>query len=167
MIALVAAMGRNLVIGRDGQMPWHLPADLRHFRRVTKGHVVVMGRKTYESIGAALKERTNLVLTRDPQFRAPNVTVVHTLDEVLGDERPLFVIGGAEVYRQFLPHAQVMHLTRIQAEFEGDTFFPAWHPDEWRLTDAVLRERDEKNAYDCIFETYERVGMVGGRPGAY
>lgn len=157
MIALVAAMGRNGVIGKDGAMPWHLPAELKHFRRVTRGQAVVMGRRTYESIGGPLKGRTNIVLTRDPGFEAPGCEVAHTVEALLEDERPLFIIGGAQLYRQFLPHADVMHLTRIHADFDGDTFFPEFDPAEWRLVAAEPHPRDEKNAYDFTIETYQRV----------
>lgn len=157
MIALIAAMDRNRVIGQDGKMPWHMPADLKHFRRLTKGHVVVMGRKTYESIGGPLKGRTNVILTRDEQFEAAGCEVLHSIDAVLKDDRSIFVIGGGEVYRQFLPHADRLCLTRIDAAFEGDTFFPAWDEREWRMTESVSHARDEKNPYDCVFETYERM----------
>lgn len=156
MIALVWAMGRNRVIGKDGKMPWYLSADLIHFRKLTRNHVVVMGRKTYESMGGALPRRTNIVLTRDPAFAPPDCEVVHSIDEVLRDERPIFVIGGAEVYRQFLPHAQKLHVTRIHADFEGDTFFPEYDESEWELTSSTFREKDEKNPYDCTFEVYVR-----------
>ncbi|MFZ5828201.1 MAG: dihydrofolate reductase [Bacillota bacterium] len=157
MIALVAAMGRNRVIGKDGTMPWHLPAELKHFRRVTRGKVVVMGRKTYESIGEPLKGRTNIVLTRDLDFEAPGCEVAHSVEALLHDERPLYVIGGAQLYRQFLPHADLMHLTRIDADFEGDTFFPEFVLAEWRLVAAEPHPQDEKNLYSFTIETYERI----------
>lgn len=157
MIILVAAMGRDRVIGRNGRIPWHLPAEMKHFRRTTRGHVVVMGRKTFESIGGALKNRTNIVVTRDPAFQAPGCEVVHAIGPLLADERELYVIGGAEIYRQFLPHADRMVLTRIDAAFEGDTFFPAWDEGEWRLVATECHPRDEQNAYDFTIETYERV----------
>lgn len=156
MIALVAAMDQNGIIGKDGKMPWHLSADLIHFRRLTKGHKVVMGRKTFESIGTALRGRTNVVLTRDPQFTAPGCEVIHSIDEVLDDTGRLFVIGGGDVYRQFLPHASELHLTRIHASFDGDTSFPSFEPSEWTLASATFRPKDEKNPYDCTFEVYHR-----------
>jgi dihydrofolate reductase len=158
MIALVAALGRNGVIGAGGTMPWHLPADLKHFRRLTRGHVVVMGRKTFESIGGALKGRTNLVLTRALTFSAAGCEVLHAIEPILQEERPVFIIGGAELYREFLPHADRLYLTRIDAEFAGDTFFPAFDSAQWRLVAAEPREQDEKNPYDLVFETYERAG---------
>ncbi|HWI53645.1 MAG TPA: dihydrofolate reductase [Symbiobacteriaceae bacterium] len=156
MIALVWAMGSNRVIGKDGKMPWYLSADLIHFRKLTRGKVVVMGRKTYESIGEALPKRTNVILTRDPAFAAPGCEVVHSVDEVLRDERPVFIIGGAELYREFLPHAHELHVTRIHAEFDGDTFFPAYDESAWELTSSTFRPKDEKNPYDCTFEVYVR-----------
>lgn len=156
MIALVWAMGSNRAIGRDGKMPWYLSADLIHFRKLTRGKVVVMGRKTFESIGEALPKRTNVVLTRDPAFAAPDCEVVHSVDEVLRDERPVFIIGGAELYRQFLPHADTLHITRIHAEFEGDTFFPEYDESAWELTSSTFRPKDEKNPYDCTFDVYVR-----------
>ena len=161
MITLLAAMDRNRVIGRDGQMPWRLPADMRHFRRTTLGHVVVMGRRTYQSIGRPLEGRTNIVLTRDKNFQAPGCEVRHAGEEVLADPRPLYVIGGAELYRQFLPHADEMILTRIYHEFPGDTFFPAWDPTEWELVKARAYRRDEGNPYDFVIERYRRATHQG------
>lgn len=157
MIVLIAAMGRGRVIGHEGRMPWHLPAEMKHFRRTTRGHVVVMGRKTYESIGGALKNRTNIVLTRDPGYEAPGCEVAHSLTPLLSDPRELYVIGGAELYRQFLPHAHRMVLTRVEGDFAGDTFFPAWDDAQWRLTATQLYGADAQNAYDFTIETYERV----------
>lgn len=156
MIILVAAMGKGRVIGQDGRMPWHLPAELKHFRRLTKGQVVVMGRKTYESIGGALKNRTNIVLTRDEAYEAPGCEVVHSLEALLKGERTLYVIGGAQLYRQFLPHASRMVLTRIDADLAGDTFFPEWAEAEWQLVAAQAHPHDEKNPYDFTIETYQR-----------
>lgn len=156
MIALVWAMGRNRVIGKDGKMPWHLPADLIHFRKLTRNHVVAMGRKTYESIGGALPKRTNVVLTRDPAFTAPGCEVLRSVDPLLHDERQIFVIGGGELYKQCLPHASALHVTRIDAEFDGDTFFPEYDEADWELTSSIFRAKDEKNPYDCTFEVYVR-----------
>lgn len=156
MIALIAAMGTNRVIGKDGAMPWHLPADLKHFRRITLGHVVVMGRRTYEAIGRPLPDRVNIVLTRNRGFAAPGCEVIHSPEPLLSDSRPVYVIGGAELYRLFLPHAAVMHLTRIHAEFAGDTFFPQFDLSAWELVAAEAYAKDDRNAYDMTFETYRR-----------
>lgn len=157
MIAMVAALSENGVIGKDGKMPWHLSADLIHFRRLTKGHVVVMGRKTYESLDGPLRGRVNVVLTRDATFEAPGCEVVHDIGPILADDRQVFIIGGAEIYRMFLPRAGRLHLTRIHETFEGDTFFPEFDRTEWQLVSADFRPKDEKNLYDCTFEVYERV----------
>ncbi|MEW8978307.1 MAG: dihydrofolate reductase [Symbiobacterium sp.] len=162
MIILVAAMGRDRVIGRDGRMPWRLPAEMRHFRRTTMGQVVVMGRKTYESIGGPLKGRTNIVLTRDPHYRAPGCEVRHSVADVLADPRPLYVIGGAELYRQFLPHADEMILSRIEGDFPGDAFFPEWDESEWELLSATPHPPDAENLYGFTVEHYRRVAHRGG-----
>lgn len=156
MIALVVAMDRNGVIGAGGTMPWHLPADLAHFRRLTKGHTVVMGRKTYRSIGSPLKHRHNIVLTRDRTFAADGCEILHDVQEILRRPEPLYVIGGAEIYREFLPYADLLHITRVDAEVEGDTVFPAFDRQEWERTEATERPADEKNAYNCRFETWRR-----------
>lgn len=156
MIALVAAMGRNRVIGQAGTMPWHLPADLKHFRKLTRGHVVVMGRKTYESLGGPLKGRTNVVLTRTAGVACEGCHVVHSVQEALAYAEDLFIIGGAELYRAMLPHADAMYLTQIDADFDGDTYFPEFSTDEWELVSASERSRDERNAYDLRFEHYRR-----------
>lgn len=157
MIVLVAAMGRGRVIGQGGKMPWHLPGEMKHFRQTTRGQVVVMGRKTYESIGGALKDRTNVVVTRDPHYQAPGCEVVHSISSLLEYERPVYVIGGEELYSQFLPYARRMVLTRIDGVFPGDTFFPRWDEAKWQLVASDFHPRDEKNAYDFTIETYERI----------
>ncbi len=126
-IAIVVAMAANRVIGRDNQLPWHLPADLKHFKQLTLGKPVVMGRKTYASIGRPLPERTNIVVTRDRDYEAPGCVVVHSLDEALaaaGEAAEVMVIGGAGIYRQVLPRTDTLYLTEVHAEFEGDTLFP-------------------------------------------
>lgn len=161
MIALVAALSENRVIGKDGKMPWHLPADLIHFRRLTRGHVIVMGRKTFESIGEPLRGRINVVLTRNAGFAAPGCEVVHSIAPVLAYDQQVFVIGGSEIYRLFLPHADHLHLTRIHAEFAGDSFFPDVDLTEWELVSSIHRPQDERNPYDCTFEVYQRAGGAG------
>jgi dihydrofolate reductase len=138
-VSLLAAAAANGVIGRDNAMPWHLPEDLAHFKRLTLGHPVIMGRRTYESIVAALGRplpgRTNIVLTRQPGYAAPGCTVVGSLAaalEATREAREVFVIGGAEIYRLALPRADRVYLTRIDAAFEGDAFFPPLDPADWR-----------------------------------
>lgn len=159
MIALVAAMAENRVIGRDGALPWpFLPADMYRFRKLTAGGVVVMGRKTYASLREKpLPGRTNVVLTRDPSFCAPGCQVVHSVAAALRAGPDLYVIGGAEVYRQFLPLAHTVYLTHIHAAFPGDTYFPELDPATWELTASRLRPRDDRNPFDLTFATYRRV----------
>ncbi len=130
-IVLVAAVAENGVIGQGGVMPWHLPADLAHFKRVTWGHPILMGRRTFEAIGRALPGRRNIVLTRDPDFSAPGIETASSLEQALeriGEAAQVMVIGGAELYRIALPLAQRIYLTRIHASPEGDTFFPRPYP---------------------------------------
>ena len=133
-ISLVVAMGENRVIGVDQRMPWHLPADLKRFRRITLGKPIVMGRKTHESIGRPLPGRKNIVLTADSGYRAPGCVVVHGLDEALreAEGEEIMVIGGSTLYREFLPRADRLYLTLIHREFPGDTFFPELDLSGWR-----------------------------------
>jgi dihydrofolate reductase len=159
-VELVVAVSENDVIGRNNQLPWRLSADLRHFRALTLGHHILMGRKTYESIGKALPGRTNLVLSRSREFSPPDATVVRTLDEAqsaVGADAPLMVIGGAEIYRLCLAQARRMHLTLVHTRIEdGDTFFSDWRGPEWREVSRERHEADEKNGYAHSFLTLER-----------
>ena len=137
MLCMIAAMGRHRVIGRDNQLPWRIPADLQRFRTLTRGHHVVMGRKTFESIGRPLPGRTNVVITHQPAFAAPGVHVVHDLPSALalcaGDAQP-FIIGGGEIYRLALPLTDRVYLTEVDAAVDGgDAFFPELSTDEWTL----------------------------------
>lgn len=153
-------MTRNHVIGRDNALPWRLPADLQHFKAVTWGKPILMGRKTHESIGRALPGRTNLVLTRDSDWKAPGVVVVHSFDEALRHVVPapeLACIGGAEVFRLLLPLVGRIHLTRIDADIPGDTVFPPFDPSEWVELDSRRFGPDERNAFPLTFVTLERV----------
>jgi dihydrofolate reductase len=161
-VELVVAVAENDVIGRGNQLPWHLPADLRHFKSLTLGKAVLMGRKTYESIGKALPGRSNIVLSRSQEFSPSDCVVVQTLDDArlaAGAEAPLMVIGGAEIYRQCLPLASRIHLTLIHARIEdGDTVFAGWRGAEWGASSHERHEADDKNAYAYSFITLERVG---------
>ncbi|MEA2093665.1 MAG: dihydrofolate reductase [Pseudomonadota bacterium] len=159
-ISIVVAMAANCVIGRDNQLPWHFPADLRHFKKITIGKPVIMGRKTHESIGRALPERTNIVMTRNADYVAPGCVVVHSLEEafrVAAHNEEVMVIGGAEFYRQVLPEADTLYLTKIHHEFEGDTFFPELNSTEWREVERIDCEPDEKNPHHYSFIQLERV----------
>lgn len=137
-LTIVAAMGRNGGIGRGGDMPWRLPAELQHFKRTTLGKPVVMGRKTWESIGRPLPGRQNLVVTRNEAYRAEGVQVVASLVEAIeaAEDTEVMIIGGGELYRQALPLASRMVLTTVDLEPECDTWFPAWDPTEWTLVEA-------------------------------
>ena len=159
-IALIAALAENRVIGRENRLPWRLPADLRRFKSVTMGKPVIMGRKTYESIGKPLPGRRNIVVTRDPDYRAQGCQVVHSLEQALeagAGHAEVMVIGGAELYREALGRAERMYLTLIRAEVDGDTLFPDIEPQQWRELERESHRADEKNQYDYDFVTLQRV----------
>jgi dihydrofolate reductase len=158
-VELVVAVSENDVIGRANQLPWRLSADLRHFKNLTMGHDILMGRKTYESIGKALPGRTNWVLSRSSDFAPADCKVVRSVQESRSEagDGPLMVIGGAEIYRLCLPQALRIHLTLVHTEIkDGDTFFSAWHDAEWTESSRERHEADEKNAYAYSFLTLER-----------
>ncbi|MFV8818663.1 dihydrofolate reductase [Haliea sp. E17] len=165
VIALIVAATDNGVIGRDGGMPWHLPADLRHFRRITMGKPVLMGRKTFESIGRPLPGRANVVVTRNPGWGAEGVHVANDAAAALARGRDLalaagvaevMVIGGAELYRQLLPDTDRIYLTEIHKVLNGDTMLPSidWH--EWREVSRERHANDAENPCDYSFVTFER-----------
>ena len=158
-IVLVAAMGRNRVIGVDGGMPWHLPADLKHFKAVTMGHPVVMGRRTFDSIGKALPGRRNVVLSRSMDRAPADCEVVASLAEALAvlDPGPVMVIGGGELYRSALPLTNRMELTFIDSAPQGDTHFPAWNHADWALESMSRRPADAVNPCALVFCTLSRV----------
>jgi dihydrofolate reductase len=159
-IALIAAMAENRVIGRENRLPWRLSADLRRFKSLTMGKPVIMGRKTYESIGKPLPGRSNIVVTRDPDYRAPGCRVVHSLEQALeaaAGHDEVMVIGGAELYRQTLERAERMYLTLVKTEVDGDALFPDIQPQQWRELEHASHRADEKNEYDYDFVTLERV----------
>ncbi len=159
VLALVVAVAENGVIGNGNRLPWHLSADLKHFKTVTMGKPMLMGRKTYASIGKALPGRRSLVLTRDAGFAAPGVERVATLDDALArtrDAEELAVIGGAEVYRLCLPRARRIYFTRVHASLAGDTRFPDIDWTQWRCMERSVHPADEKNAYAMTFFRLER-----------
>src|SRR5690625_43864 len=165
MLSIIVAMDKNNVIGRSKQndMPWHLPNDLQHFKRKTTGHTIIMGRKTFESLGRVLPNRTHVVLTRT-QYDAPNgVIVVHDLEELLqfiensNEEEQFFVIGGGNLYTQLLPYVDRMYITLIDESFVGDVTFPRFDETEWKKVSCEKGVKDDKNPYDYYFLTYERI----------
>ncbi|MEK7390782.1 MAG: dihydrofolate reductase [Patescibacteria group bacterium] len=162
MISIIVGTSKNEVIGHGNEIPWHLPRDLKHFAAVTKGHTVLMGRKTYESIvkrlGHPLPERKNVVMARQKEnFTAPGCTVVHSLDEAMKatEGENVFVSGGGEIYKLTLPRADKIILTVIDTVAEGDTFF-RFNKDDWNLISEEFHAKDEKNKFDCTFYEYER-----------
>ncbi|BDG47414.1 MULTISPECIES: dihydrofolate reductase [Parageobacillus] len=160
MISHIFAMDQNRVIGKDNRLPWHLPADLAYFKKVTMGHAIMMGRKTFESIGRPLPGRENVVVTRNRSFRAEGCTVLHSLEEVrqfaANRDDEVFVIGGAELFQATLPVADRLYITKIEASFPGDTFYPAFDESQWQLVSYTKGIKDEKNPYDYAFMVYER-----------
>lgn len=159
IISLITAMDRNRLIGSNNQLPWHLPADFAHFKSVTMGKPVIMGRKTYESIGKPLPGRTNIVLSRDPDIRYEGVACVSSFEQALllvADVEEVMIIGGSTIYEMLLPRANRLYLTYVDAEFEGDAWFPEFDTDQWVEIESVLRKADEKNRYDCRFVTLEK-----------
>lgn len=158
-ITFVVAMSENRVIGVDNTLPWKLPADLRHFKHTTMGKPVLMGRKTFQSIGRALPGRRNIVVSRDPGFEAAGCETVASIDEAMGrvgGEPEVMVIGGASFYAQLLPRAERIHLTLVHAVIEGDAFFPELDPSQWREVSREEHAADERNRYAYSFLLYER-----------
>jgi dihydrofolate reductase len=159
MISLIAALARNRVIGIHNRLPWRLPADLKLFRRTTLGHAVIMGRKNYESIGRPLPQRRNIVLSTDPGYQAPGCDVQHSLAAALaaaGGDPEIFIIGGANLYAQAMPLAERMYLTLIEAEFDGDTWFPQYDEKEWQEIAREEHAPDADNPYRFSFLTLQR-----------
>ena len=160
MISIIVAVAENGVIGSDNQMPWHISEDLRRFKAVTTGHPVIMGRKTFESLGRPLPNRTNVVITRNPSYKVDGATVVGSLDEALAlfpGDGEVFVIGGGEIYRQAMDIADRLYITRVGTEFEGDTRFPEIDDSRWRVTWREAHPRGEKFPHPFEFVNYQRL----------
>ena len=168
-VVLIAAVARNRVIGADNALPWHLPADLRRFKRLTAGHPVVMGRRTFESIGKPLPDRTNIVLSNDPAFAAPGVVIERDLAAALGTagrspggDEAVFVIGGGAVYEQAMPLADRLEITTVDLEISGDAWFPPIEPDRFTCVTAERHEPDDDHAVGFEFRTYLASGVAQG-----
>lgn len=153
MVNIIAAVSNNGVIGIDNKLPWHLPADLKHFKELTTGHTVVMGRKTFESIGKPLPSRTNIVLTRDRSFKHDGVLVTHDFNTIYNLKKEVFVIGGKDIYELFINEADKLYITRVHANVHGDTYFP-YIPKHFELKSYRYRRSDDKNIYDIDFCVY-------------
>ncbi len=161
-ISLVVAAATNNAIGKDGKMPWHLPNDMKHFKNVTWGMPVVMGRKTFDSLGKVLPGRKNIVITRQQNWKVEGTVSVKSIDDALfvaksTDANEVMVIGGGEIYKTVFDKAKRIYMTRVEAEPEADTFFPAIDPKQWQLVSQKNHEADEKNAYNYSFQIWERV----------
>ena len=159
MISLIVAMTENDVIGRDGDMPWRMSGDLRRFKKITMGHHILMGRKTYESIGRPLPGRTSVVISRTTSYDDPDIRSARNLDQALqlaAGDTEIFVTGGAQIFALALPLADRIYLTRIRCTLEGDTFFPRVDWSEWNCVEETDHAADEKNQYEHSFQIYDR-----------
>jgi len=169
LISMIAAMDRNRLIGAGNRLPWHLPADMQWFRRQTMGKPVVMGRNTFESIGRPLPGRTNLVLSRKRELHIEGCNIIHDLQELRAaaqDAEEVMIIGGAELYRLALPLADRLYLTDIDADFEGDAWFPEIEPGQWRETACETHPADDTHAWPCSFRILERIAAPGEQGAA-
>ncbi|MRM97120.1 dihydrofolate reductase [Riemerella anatipestifer] len=161
MTTIIVAMGKNNEIGFNNQLLWHLPKDLKHFKNLTSGHPIIMGRKTYESIGKPLPNRTNIVVSQKNDWFEEGILIVGTLKEAIKfakkiDEN-IFIIGGGSIYEQTIDQADRLEVTLVDTTLEADTFFPKINSKEWLKTDEICHKKDEQNPYNFCFQTYERV----------
>ena len=160
LVSIIVATDERGAIGRDGRLPWHLPDDLRRFKALTMGKPIVMGRKTWDSIGRPLPGRHNIVVSRRRDLEIPGATMAASLDEALaaaGDVPEICVVGGAEIYRLALPRTDVIHLTRVHTVVDADTFFPALEPTQWAVAAREERSADDRNLHSCSFEELRRM----------
>lgn len=168
ILCLVAAVADNGVIGRGNRLPWHLPADLAHFKRLTLDKTIVMGRRTWESLPGPLPRRRHIVLSRDPGFRPVGCIVVGSLDAAIASAGPvgeLLIVGGARLYAEALPRAECLYLTRVHASVDGDTRFPSWDPASWREVSRVEQAADARNRYAMTFVELRRACPDQSEPG--
>ncbi len=161
VLSLLVAAAENNVIGKDNQLPWHLPNDLKYFKNLTWGMPILMGRKTFDSIGKPLPGRKSIVITRNKDWQDDNVSVVHSVDEAIAlakqdDIKEVFVIGGAEIFTTAFEQADRLYLTRVHQEVDGDVYFPSIDDTKWKLISAKRCEADEKNTYAHTFQVWER-----------
>lgn len=161
IISTIVATAKNNVIGKDNDIPWYLPADLKYFKKTTINHHIIMGRNCYESIGKPLPKRTNMVLTRNPFYMVSNCYVLHSLEEALqiakdNGEEEVFIIGGAQIYEIGMKYTDKLYLTEVDLEVEGDIIFPELNMDEWELISEEPHQADEKNEHDYVFKIFER-----------
>lgn len=159
-ISIIVAASENDVIGTNNTLPWHLPADLKYFRQLTTGHTIIMGRKTYESIGRPLPNRRNIVISQNPQFKAAGIEIIHQLDDLqklINPDEESFIIGGDLIYQQSMNLADKIYLTRVHTMIQdGSAFFEKPNPDVWEKTSSKFHLADEKNPFDYTFEVYQK-----------
>ena len=158
-VSIIVAMAENRVIGRKGSLPWHLSEDLKRFRKLTTGHAIIMGRKTYDSIGRPLPQRRSIVISRNPEFASEGVEVVSSLDEALdltANDNEAFVIGGASIYEQAMSVATKLYVTRVHADVEGDIYFPEFNLADWEPIEESPRRTDENSGLIYSFHVYRR-----------
>ncbi len=163
ILSLIAAVSENNVIGNNNNLVWHLPADLKRFKQITSGHYVIMGRKTYESVGKPLPDRTNIIVTTNDKFTAEGCIVVHSIKEALEyskEQDEVFILGGGNIYEQTIDIADKIYLTRIHGKFNGDTFFVNINVQVWLVESEELHQPDEKNSYAYTFINYIRKNRV-------
>ena len=161
MITLIAAIGKNSELGKDNDLIWHLPNDLKRFKKVTDGHHVIMGRKTYESLGRPLPNRTNIIITRNTNYTANGCVIVNSLQaaiEAAKDDKNPFILGGAQIYKQAIEIADVLDLTRVDASLDADAFFPEIDVNIWKEVNREEHSKDENHKYNYSFVTYKKVG---------
>lgn len=161
MLSIIAAISENNVIGKDNKLLWHLSEDLKRFKELTTGHTIIMGRKTFESLGRVLPNRKHIVLTRDLSYNIDSdwVKVIHSIDELkeyINDEEEHFVIGGALIYNQLLKESKKMYITKIYKKYDGDAYFPRINEEEWNVVEKIPGKKDEENSFDYEFITYVR-----------
>jgi dihydrofolate reductase len=159
MLSIIVAVSENNVIGKDNDLIWKLPRDMKHFKETTTGHCIIMGRKTFESNGRPLPNRTNIIITRDKDFKAEACVVVHSLEDAIKeakDDSEAFIIGGGVIYELTMPIVDRVYLTKIHHSFEGDTFFPELNMNEWNIIEERFFEPDEKNEYPFTILTLDK-----------
>ncbi len=160
IVAMVVAIAENRAIGKDNQLLWHLPKDLKHFKQITAGHTIIMGRKTFDSMGKPLPNRRNIVISRNKDLELPGAELVGSVQEALAlcaaDEEEVYIIGGGEIYKMAMPLTDKIYLTVVQHSFDGDAYFPEIEPGEWKETASEYHAPDEKHQFGFTFSTLER-----------
>lgn len=160
-LSIIVATGLNNEIGKDNQLLWHIPADLKYFKETTLAHTIIMGRKTFDSVGRPLPKRRNIVISRDTNLVLAGAEVVNSLQQALelcsGSKEEIFIVGGAQIYKEALAFVKTLYITKIHGSFDADTFFPEITPQDWELVNSLHFEADENNKYPYTFLTYKRI----------